>query len=216
MPDTTQSSPRGLRVVTIAHAHSGTDSYVILEWRESGVSGSVQYPVSDLNEAMGISIAQDRETAQRQVDDANDRIVEYTSEHLSIKADGLAVKPGLGPCGFFEMNTRDSYVVVPLALPGMGGGGPATITVEYDGIISELPDRPALLDLRRFSGIGRLSQFEREQLPFSPDTTSHTVTRPTFSTTEHLITATNVGAKNLYTFGRRTVGKALRAAGLRS
>lgn len=213
--DTAASSQPRQRVVTLAYAHSGKDTYVILEWRETGIGGSVQFPVSDLNEVIGLSIAQDVATAKPQLADLRDQILGYTERHFSISADGEPMTLELRPCEFVQLRTKESsYVVVPYRVANRGRQ-PTTLEVDFDGIISELPDRPALLVVKRPRGVGPLSSFDREQRPFDPKHTSHTVESRTFSTAEHATTAVVVALRGAYRFVRRTTGKALRAAGLR-
>lgn len=214
VPSTTQSS-HPVRRVTVAHAHSGEDSYVILELRQSGIEGSVQYPISDLNQVLDLSIAQDEKTARPQIEEAIDRIVDYTKNHFSISSEAGKLMPEIGPFRFLELKTS-SYVVIPFALPAEANGSYSRVTVDYDGIIADLPHRTGLLDARHFRGLGSLETFEREQLPFDGATRSHTVTNENLSPTRHLSASVMVVLRNTYRLGRRTAGRALRAVGLRT
>lgn len=127
-----------------AQAHTGTQSYVYLEIYDTAIAGNVQYPIVDVNEVLDLAIPQDRAGAFAAIQENLATLQTYTIEHLAI-GDGTTWWT-IDFTGFRVLEiSAGSYAVLEFELAERFDPVPREFTVTFDGIMSDKPDRDALL-----------------------------------------------------------------------
>ncbi|MFT6392537.1 MAG: hypothetical protein ACJA14_002063, partial [Ilumatobacter sp.] len=152
-------------------AHSGTQSYVYLEIFDDAIAGRVEYPIDDLNEVLGLDIAND-DVDQALVDFEVHRstIEAYTDNHLALFArDGV---PGDWPLEFGEASTLEEssgdYVILDFEVDQRFDPPPREFNVSYDGIYESKDDRDAFLLIATDFGSGTFNNEATTFLRFTP------------------------------------------------
>lgn len=158
----------------IAAAHSGDQSYVFLEIYGDELEGTVEFPVKDLNEILGLSIPQDEEGATDAVTTNLDLIQRYAAEHFAL-GNGPATDWEIIFDGF-EIVTpfAGTYVVLPFRVDESFDSVPREFTVFYDGVVGSLADRDALLLIEADTATGTYAK-EQELLRFTSSNTLQVV-----------------------------------------
>lgn len=150
-----------------AAAHSGTQSYVYLEIFETEIAGRVEFPVQDLNDVLGLDLAQDEETALPQVEPILEMLQAYALDHLEL-GDGTEVWPVVfDGFHFLEIPDPGSYVVLDFTVDRAFTEAQRTFVATYDGIIHEKTDRDALLIIAQDWGSGTFNNEADELLRFT-------------------------------------------------
>jgi hypothetical protein len=136
----------GLMPGTPVSAHTGKQSYVYLEIFDTAIAGRVEYPLSDLNEVLGLDIPQDESGAVEAMEANRAAIEAYTAAHFSIgPADGSTTwSYTFGDIEALETFPQ-TYGIIQFEVDQRFDPPPRTFTVSYDGIIESDPDRYAFL-----------------------------------------------------------------------
>lgn len=156
----------------LAYAHSGTQSYVFARVEGGHITGSVQFPIADLNEILGVEIPQT--DADPDLARDSERIQRYAADHISIRdASGAWT---LDFIGFRALeNQRGSYVILDYVVLEPPVPLPRDVTVTYDGIIEAMPAREALVMFETDSPWERYRTALDRSLVYRAGSSSHRV-----------------------------------------
>ena len=158
-----------------ASAHSGEESYVYLDIYDTSIEGQVEFPVSDINEILGLSIPSEGEEAQAAAEANVDLLHDYAQDHFALAGlDGTDWPIAYEGVRVLEI-AGGSYIVLPYVVDRSFVVVPRQFTVAYDGIIRELPDNTALLIIATDFGSGTFKNEADALLRFTPATTVQTV-----------------------------------------
>lgn len=167
-----QLEPAG-RQVTIAHAHSGEDTYVFVVAGKHGLSGSVHFPVAVLNQVLELGLPATEQEATAALPAVTDSIHRHIAEHLSVDVDGEAVPIRLSPPDYKSPHAG-GYIVTDYHSSSSRVVRPARVTVSFDGG----SDGQADLIVRNEYGWGRFTRNDETRLAFSRQTPEHEVLVP--------------------------------------
>jgi hypothetical protein len=154
-----------------ASAHSGTQSYVYLEIFDDAIAGRVEYPIDDLNEVLGLDIAEDDVDQALEDFEIHRATVEaYTDQHLALfPIDGA---PGDWALEFGEATTLEEssgdYVILDFEVDQQFDPPPRQFNVTYDGIYEAKADRDAFLLIATDFGSGTFNNEANTLLRFTP------------------------------------------------
>ena len=156
-----------------ASAHSGNQSYVYLQIFDTAIAGRVEYPIKDLNDALGLDIPIGTPETSDSVRANASAIQDYTRAHLTLADVGATTS---WPYDFGDIEVLDlggnSYAVFDFEVAERFDPPPRTFIVEYDGIIESNSDRSALLIIATDWGSGTFNNESNELVRFtSGDTT---------------------------------------------
>ena len=156
-----------------ASAHSGNQSYVYLQIFDTAIAGRVEYPIKDLNDALGLDIPIGTPDTSDSVRANASAIQDYTRAHLTLADVGATTS---WPYDFGDIEVLDlggnSYAVFDFEVAERFDPPPRTFIVEYDGIIESNSDRSALLIIATDWGSGTFNNESNELVRFtSGDTT---------------------------------------------
>ena len=150
-----------------AIAHSTNESYVYLDIYDDIIEGRIEYPVDDLSLVLDVGIPADADAAADSVATNLGLIHGYSADHLS-----LGIPPDPWPIRFdgYEILSEGSLtvVVVPFVVDRRFDPMPRRFEVTYDGIISEIPDRSALLLVATDWRSGTFNNVEDHLAVFDP------------------------------------------------
>lgn len=182
-----------------AHAHSGRTSYINVSIRDGGVSGEVQYPIHDLNHVLELSIPEE-EAGGMAAMEANLAAIEvYTREHFEI-GDGEKTWP-VEFTGYRVLDhDHGGYAIVKYKVAKTFDGTPPQLSVTFDGIIHQYPDREALVVVKTSRGFGDLRAKSQDRLPISANIPTQQVLLQDESMLSHVsgaVTAATIRAKRL-------------------
>lgn len=158
-----------------AWAHSGEESYVYLDLYDSTVAGRVEYPVSDLNEILGLQLPLEEEAAVEAANANRAAIHNYAAAHLNISAESQPWLIVFGEFSVLEIGAGGSYLVTEFEIAREFSPVPRQFTVTYDGILHAKPERNALLIIGTDWGSGTFNNEASELLRFTPDATVQNV-----------------------------------------
>lgn len=154
-----------------AHAHTGTHSYVMLTIDGRRVTGSVQFPIHDLEHVLEIDLTAQDAGLLAAVAGHLGTINGYAHEHLTISSDegewdleftGLRVLPRADrPYAALDYRVFDP----PRPLP-------ASVSIGYDGILHDRDHHEALVIVHTFSGVGRMRTRAEQEFIFTRANTS--------------------------------------------
>ena len=157
-----------------AMAHTGEESYVYLDIYDTTMEGRVEFPISDLDEVLGLAIPEDEEAALAAVEAELGLIQAYAQEHLGI-GDGTVEWP-LAFEGFSYLDVSSgSYVIFDFEVEQTFDSVPRQFTVFYDGIIHEKTEKSALLIIGTDFGSGTFNNEASELLRYTVDNSTHVV-----------------------------------------
>lgn len=149
-----------------AHAHSGQTSYINVAIRAAAVSGEVQYPIHDLNHVLDLAIPKDEAGGLAAMKANLAAIQAYTSEHFSI-GDGTTTWP-FEFTGYRVLDhEHGGYAIVKYRVTETFAETPSRLSVTYDGIIHQYPDRDALVVVKTSRGFGELRAKAQDRLPIT-------------------------------------------------
>ncbi len=163
-----------VRPRTIAHAHSGTHSYVYVLIDEGTITGNVQFPIADLNEILGLSIPQDETGALEALRSHRDALEGYAAAHLTVGDSWKIEFTGFRVLG----RKAGSYAIVEYRVQYVLGPEEREITVSYDGILHARHHHEAIVIVKTSAGLGPLRTETEQRFTCTPDATVHTVTLP--------------------------------------
>lgn len=171
----------GRRQVTVAHAHSGEDTYVFVVAGKHGVSGSVHFPLAVLNQVLELGIPATEPEAIAALSPATESIHSYITEHLSVDIDGEPVTVQLSRPQYKSPHAG-GYIVTDYQTSTSSIVRPARVAVSFDGVA----DGHADLIVRNEYGWGRFTRNDETRLPLSQETPEHEVLLPRPSFTKDL------------------------------
>lgn len=156
----------------VAHAHSGTHSYVTLHVGPGDLTGNVQFPATALDAALATSIPPDEAGAMTWLEANRDLFTGYVSDHLTID-DGWRLV-----FGSHRVLARPAYtyLIVDLGVEVPTGVVPRTFTVSYDGIIHADPGHEALVIIKTSAGIGPMRTVTERRIETRAGATKHRIT----------------------------------------
>jgi hypothetical protein len=152
-----------------AGAHTGDQSYVYVDVLSDRIEGRVEYLVRDLNEVLGLDIADDAATAPDQLEAARTQITAFTDEHFSIDLGSGPEALTYEELEYLELS-QGSYVVLHYATRELDSAPPRTFSVSYDAFFDERDDISALLLIGRDWQSGVLSNEANSLDIFDDDT----------------------------------------------
>ncbi len=170
-------SSRRWRPRRVAHGHSGTHSYATVEVEGASVTGTVQFPISDLNVALGTELPMDESGAKQSILAARDRLEAYIGDHFSITDAGRSWPVVFTGYRVLERSAF-SYAIFEYRVPDLPTGVPRDFRVTFDGIIEATPDHEALVIVRTSAGFGPVRTKHEQRFLTTGGTTSHAVTIP--------------------------------------
>lgn len=185
----TKSRPRGVvraligrlarlaRPTRSAHAHSGTHSYVYVEVDGAQITGNIQFPISDVNEVLGLSIPQQEPEALAMIRGHRSDLEIYAAKHLTI---GTAGSPwSLAFTGYRVLERKaGSYAILEYRVGDALDPIPRRFTVTYDGVIHANPHHEALVLVKTSAGFGPLRTKTEQRFVHTAEATTHEVTLP--------------------------------------
>lgn len=164
-----------LRPRRTASAHSGTHSYVMLTVDRRRVSGSVQFPVHDLEHALGIELGADDDDLLVAVAARLRDIRAYATEHFSIQSE-----EGPWPIEYTGVRVLDrragSYAILDYNVHRAPQS--RSVTIDYDGLVNERAHHEALVIVRTYPGMGRMRTEHEQEFTFNAAHTSQHVVFP--------------------------------------
>ena len=178
MPSSTRTIIlRLIRPRRTAHAHTGTHSYAIVEIDGGRATGTVQFPIDILNEALSLEIPLDETNAIAAIDAAREPIDAYIRDHFSIND---ASSPW--PIEFTGRRVLErkqfSYAIFSYEVPGLEPV-PEQFTVTYDGIVATDETHEGMVIVRQHAGFGALRSKQEQRWPVVAGSTVFTAsTRP--------------------------------------
>jgi len=147
----------------VAHAHSGAHSYVFVEVGDAFITGNVQFPITDLNEVLSLSIPQDEVGALAAMHERRDVIEGYAADRLSIGTGAASWAVAFTGHRVLERKAG-SYAILDYRITSDLDPVPCRFTVTYDGIIHAKPHHEALIIVKTSSGIGPFRSVREQQL----------------------------------------------------
>jgi hypothetical protein len=178
---------RRLLTPEIVYAHSGTTSYVYVIVDGSLVKGSIQYPIADLNDVLGVDLPQQGEAATAALEEHLPRIEAYALAHVAIADDAGPRVLDLTGHEVLEHH-HGSYGVLHYRSRGRADT-PRRLTITSDGIVADKPHHEVLVVLRTYAGIGRFRTQRSDHLPLDASNTTLDVALPAPSATGALVGA---------------------------
>jgi hypothetical protein len=163
---------------SVAHAHTGKQSYVYLQIFDESIVGRVEYPVGDLNRLFDLGI--DEDDVDQAIEDAETQrafLENYTDEHLDLfPEDG---EPGDWTLSFGEISgleaSNGGYTTLEFEIEQRFAPTPRVFQVDYDGIIEADPERDAFLLIQTDFGSGTFNNEADEFVRFTADSTLQTI-----------------------------------------
>lgn len=159
----------------MAHAHSGVDSYVYVVFGDDGVTGNVQFPITDLNNAIGTDIPTSGDEVRYGVAENLRAIEKYALAHLT-----LADVAGAWPLRFTTYRTLvrsiGSYAILDYEVDRAFDTRPRSFTVTYDGIIESNGHRSGTVLVKWKQGLGPVATETEQRFVCTEASTSHVVT----------------------------------------
>lgn len=157
----------------LAHAHSGTESYAYVLVDDSGVRGTVQFPISDLNEVLGLTLSQDAAGALAELAANRGDIEAYAASHLDVGGWPLMFT------GYRVLERKQgSYAVLEYAVSAAPRPVPRRFAVTYDGIMESKPHHHALILVKTWAGWGPVRTAQVARFECSASAPEHEVTLP--------------------------------------
>ena len=163
-----------LALPTAAAAHSGEESYVYLDIYDDTVEGRVEFPISDVNEVLGLDIPEDEAGAAPAVEANLGTLQRYAAEHLSI-GDASSEWPLVFDGYSLLEIAAGSYVILEFEVDRTFSPVPREFSATYDGILHAKPERNALLIIGTDWGSGTFNNEASELLRYTPDSTTQAV-----------------------------------------
>lgn len=160
------------RQVTVAHAHSGEDTYVFVVAGKHGVSGSVHFPIAVLNQVLELDIPATEQEATAALPPATESIHSYITEHLSVDIDGESVTIDLLRPEYKSPRVG-GYVVTDYRTSVRSLERPARVAVEFDGVFDRMPGGHVDLIVRNEYGWGKFTRNDETRLAFDAETSRH-------------------------------------------
>lgn len=178
---------RRLLTPEVVYAHSGTTSYLYVIVDGSLVKGSIQYPIADLNEVLGIEMPQEGYEAAAALEEHLAQIEQYALDHVAIADDAGPRTLDITGHELLE-HDHGSYWVLHYRTRGPADT-PRRLTVTSDGIVADKPHHEVLVVLRTYTGLGRFRTQRSEHLPLDSSNTTLDIELPAPSTTDALVGA---------------------------
>ncbi len=161
---------RLIRPRRIAHAHSGTHSYAIVEIDGGTVTGTVQFPIDTLNRVLSLAVPLEEHEALAAIDANREIIDAYIRDHFSIHE-----ATGTWPIEFTGRRVlerkRFSYAIFSYRVPSLGSV-PQQFTLKYDGIVASEATHEGAAIVRQHAGFGRLRSKREQRWPVVAGSTS--------------------------------------------
>ncbi len=130
-----------------ASAHRGDQSYLYLDVTPSSLTGRVEVPVRDLNQALGLELGGSRDEMLTRLSADVDVVKSYLQAHLEVGVNGTPWPIVLGKGSLFFSDVAeadDNYVVFPFSVE-TEGSVPRQLEVRFDPFFDEIDGRDALL-----------------------------------------------------------------------
>lgn len=131
-----------------ASAHSGNQSYLYLDISKNSVSGRIEAPVRDINEALGLSLLGTDVEVDEKLGVALPQLTEYFGKHLSIGVGGQnwPIEFVSAERFFSDLDeAEDNYAIIKFKADTGGAEVPRTLDIRFDPFFDEIPGRDALL-----------------------------------------------------------------------
>ena len=186
-----------------AHAHTGTHSYAIVEIDHAAVTGTVQFPVNDLNDVLGLSVPLAAAGAAQAIAENREAIDAYIDEHFSVSSGSSPWPVKLGACRVLE-RSKFTYAIFEYAVDPPMSEVPLTFSLNYDGIVAAKPSHEGMAIVRQHVGVGRLRSKSEQRWAVLPGKTSFTATVQPDSVATHV----SGSAKCLVDTGREYLRRA--------
>lgn len=161
----------------LARAHSGTESYVYVVIGDHSITGNVQFPISDLNGVMGLSMPQDEQGALAGMAANRQAIEAYATEHLTIGTDGAEWAIEFNGHRMLQ-HKAGSYAILDYRTTQRLDPVPRSFAVSYDGIIHAREHHEALVIVNTSAGYGPLTTTTEQRLPYTAEQTTRQITIP--------------------------------------
>lgn len=156
--------------IEVAHAHSGSDSYVFVVVDDHDVHGTVQHPLGRLAGAIGAPMPEEAD-AEGFVADHADTIVALVGDHVTIAGADGPWSPSFGPPRVLA-HGHGTYVIVPFTIPVVVGD-PTAFTITSTGPGAADHDHHhhgTLVIAKTFDGVGRFRTARSKRFEPDPDT----------------------------------------------
>lgn len=175
MPSPTRGPSAFLRPRRVAHAHSGTHSYLILTVDGKRVTGSVQFPVHDLEHALEIDLGGEDDGLLAAVADRFRELREYAAAHLAIRSEEGTWAIDYTGVRVLERQAG-SYAILDFQVPDAPRA--RSVTIDYDGLLQERDHHEAQVIVRTYTGVGRMRTQREQEFTFSTTRSSAHVVLP--------------------------------------
>ena len=136
-----------LGVSSPVSAHRGDQSYLYLDVTPTSLTGRIEVPIRDLNQALGLNLGGSNDELLAGLSASVDVVGTYLEAHLEIGAGGSPWPFTLGDGLLFFSDLAeadDNYVVFPFSVT-TSGPVPRQLEVRFDPFFDEIEGRDALL-----------------------------------------------------------------------
>jgi hypothetical protein len=130
-----------------ASAHAGDQSYLYLDIVPDDLSGRIELPFPDIEDAIGVPMSGSEDEVTAAVDANLDRILDYVDDHFDIGALGATWTTTFSDYGYLidEFDGRTNYLILPFDVDLAAGSVPQILDIRFDPFVGEIDGREALL-----------------------------------------------------------------------
>ncbi len=179
-----------------ADAHTGTQSYVYLDIFDDTIAGNVQYPVADLNQILGLSIPQDRQGAFDAMSANLDELQAYTDEHFALGNGTVTWAIEYTGHRILEISAG-TYAILEFEVADRLDPVPREFSVDFSAVITEIPDRDALLLIANDWASGTFRNDGDSLLRYTADNTSQVVSLDEASWVKGMTAVVGLGVEHI-------------------
>ncbi len=171
-----------IRPTRVAYAHSGTHSYAIVEVEQGRATGTIQFPIAALNDALGLSIPLDETQGVAAIEAHRDLLDAYIADHFALRdrsgnwpvriTGHRVLERKLFSYAIFDYQVTDQPVV------------PERFAMDFNGIVDVDAGHEGIAIVREHAGLGPLRSKREQRWPVTNGTTSFDieVRPPSFAT----------------------------------
>lgn len=127
-----------------AGAHTGEQAYLYLDILDGRIEGRIEYPVRDVNRALGLDLPESGEALAALGDDL-DLLQDYTLDHLSMGVEGDEWAIRMEDEGVEVLDIEVPYVILPFVVEETFAEVPDRFVVTTDAMIEAIDDYSMLL-----------------------------------------------------------------------
>ncbi len=171
-----------IRPTRVAHAHSGTHSYAIVEVEQGRAKGTIQFPIAALNDALGLSIPLDETQGVAAIEAHREVLDAYIADHFALRDPSgnwsvlitghRVLERKAFSYAIFDYEVTDRPFI------------PERFTMDVNGIVDFDASHEGIAIVREHAGLGPICSKWEQRFPVTSGTTSFDVEvrPPSFAT----------------------------------